>query len=127
MKKFFSAVIFATMILIGSQNNFASATDIYIGTYHTGYQAYVLSDTLYFSEIERYRDFSITVKAVKGNDIIYIDYEIWSAGPGKPFQFKNSQGYSGYVDKGNISKKLRDYGLNVWNDYMLGRVRINWK
>lgn len=127
MKKILSAVIFSVMILISSQNNSASATDIYLGTYHTGYQAYVLSDTLYFSKIERYRDFSATVKAVKKNDVIYIDYEIWSAGPGEPFQFQNSQGYRGYVDNGNISKKLFDYAFNVWNDYMSGKVEINWK
>ena len=82
-KNFLSVMLLAVaMILVGGQN-FASAKDVYVGTYLDGRDAYLMTDTISNHRDERYDDGKIVyecrVKAVysNSNDVTYIDYKFW--------------------------------------------------
>jgi len=45
LKKFFAAILFATIIFIGSQNNSAQAFNIYIGTSGEGSDYYAMTES----------------------------------------------------------------------------------
>ena len=105
------------LIVVGAQTNKAEAYDVYVGTYDSGLKAYVMSETLHF--YNNYRSYDITVKAV-GYITVYVNYHIWSNGPGEPFQYKNSQGYSGYIQNGSVEERINNYAFNEWGKIVTG-------
>lgn len=112
MKKFLITVIVTFAIIFSCTDNRAEAYDYYLGDYHTGLKAYVMTETLYF---EDYRNFHATVKAVNssGRVVEYITYYFEGAAGEQP-TYSNSQGYSGRVFDGNISRKLWEYAMRVY-------------
>ena len=110
-------MLLLSMFFVCGQNSKAEAYDVYVGTYDSGLKAYVMSETLHF--YNNYRSYDITVKAV-GYITVYVDYHIWSNGPGEPFQYKNSQGYSGYIQNGSVEEKINNYAFNEWGKIVTG-------
>lgn len=112
MKKFLSVMllIFA-IIFVGAQK--VSAYDNYIGTYHTGYSAYIMTETIWYNTYypADATKVSCTIRACKGNSTIYITYNYWK--DYNTWYYSNSQGYSGYIDSSaNISRKALYYILS---------------
>ena len=92
MQKLFSILLLAlTLIFLGGQFNQAEARDYYVGTWRSGYDAYLMTETITTGRSE----FKCTVKAVKGRDIMYIDYHFWI---GRGWIFSNSDGITSSVD-----------------------------
>jgi len=105
MKKFFSATFFLMTFIIF--NGVCIAYDFYIGEYHTGYKAYIMSETIRYNTIYAAdaTNAACTIRAVKGNSVLYIDYRYWKDYD-NVWHYSNSQGYSGYIDSSaNISRK----------------------
>ena len=75
MKKLFvtAALVFGILIAQVSQ---ANAQDVYVGTYSSGYKVYLMTETIRI-ESRQYMDYSCRVKAIRGNDVIYVDYTFW--------------------------------------------------
>ncbi len=117
MKKFLITVLVTFAIIFSCTDNRAEAYDYYLGDYHTGLKAYVMTETLYF---ESMRTFHATVKAVNssGRVVDYITY-YFDGAPGQPETYSNTQGYSGLVSSGNISRKLFEYAMSVWREKVL--------
>ena len=92
MKKF-CGVLFLTvaLLVVGSYNNNVEAYDNYMGTWRSGYDAYLMTETMKTGRGE----FKCVVKAVKGKDVIYINYNFWI---GKGWIFSNSDGVTNSVD-----------------------------
>ena len=85
MKKLFLTMMLAVaLIVVGAQTNKAEAYELYVGTYTDGYDVYLLTETV---NGENARFFKCTVRAKKGNDIAYIDYNF---AYGRGFHFKTS-------------------------------------
>lgn len=94
MKKFLTMTAFVLSAFI-LQMPQAAASDYYVGEYNGGWKAYLMTETI---SIERrdYMDYSCRVKAVRGNDIVYIDYSFWEDRQRRVIEhFKNSQGHTG--------------------------------
>lgn len=99
MKKIFSAfLLIVTMVLLGVQNNFVNAQDVYLGVYEDGRTAYLMDET-----IKYYRDYkgeyivgegyTCRVKSVNSsNNVKYIDYK-WQYGPQTEVLYKNGNMY----------------------------------
>ncbi|MBR1397833.1 MAG: hypothetical protein IJ563_09920 [Selenomonadaceae bacterium] len=85
MKKLFlTMMLTVALIVVGAQTNKAEAYELYVGTYTDGYDVYLLTETV---NGENARFFKCTVRAKKGNDIAYIDYNF---AYGRGFHFKTS-------------------------------------
>ena len=105
MKNFLATIFLAVMvILFGSYDNRAEAQDIYMGTWRSGYDAYLMTETVnVISEIS----FNCTIKAVRGNSVMYIDYNFyWRRGG---WRFYNSDGVDNAVHNGTSIEK------NTWD------------
>ena len=107
-------IIFAMLITVLIQAaNTCSAYDNYLGDYHTGYHAYIMTETINYNSYypaDATRA-SCTIKTINGNDTIYIDYNYWKD-YNNLWRYSNSQGYSGYIDSSaNISRKALYYIL----------------
>ena len=104
MKRFLSAVLFATIIFIVGQNNLAKAQDVYVGVYpESGLKAYLITET-----ISRYRyGFNCTVVCYPSGSPYYIKYTFNQDYSG--FNFKNSDGYGGQVHSYNTPVEY-----NIW-------------
>ena len=120
MKKFFVTVFVAFAVIVScGQGNRAEAYDYYLGDYHTGLKAYVMTETL---EFQSSFTFQATVKAVNssGKVVDSITY-YFDGGAGQPPTYSNSQGYSGLVREGNISRKLYEYARKVYAEQVMSR------
>ena len=92
MKKVFPTLLLAlTLIFVGGQFNQAEARDYYVGTWRSGYDAYLMTETMRTGPSE----FKCTVKAVKGRDTLYINYNFWMD---RGWIFSNSDGVTSSVD-----------------------------
>ena len=111
MKKFLSVMLLAAMLIFVGGQEKVSAYDYYVGTYSTGFQAYVMTETLHF--YGNYRWYTVRVKATDGRQIVYVDYSFDGAA-GRRETFKNSQGYSGVVESGTVEGNINDYAFQVW-------------
>ena len=76
--------VLVALFVAANQNNVAQAYELYVGTYTDGYDVYLLTETV---NGENARFFKCTVRAKKGNDIAYIDYNF---AYGRGFHFKTS-------------------------------------
>ena len=92
MKKFCGVLILIVALLVaGGYDNRAEAHDEYMGTWRSGYDAYLMTETM----ITGRGGFKCTVKAVKGRDVMYINYDFWI---GRGWIFSNSDGVTNSVD-----------------------------
>ena len=113
MKKFLSILILSA-ILILSVNEKVFAYDDYIGVYHTGYNAYIMTETIRYNSSypADATKVSCTIKALGEGRTLYITYDYWKD-YSNSWHYSNSQGYSGYVDSSaNISRKALYYILS---------------
>ena len=81
--------------LIVAQISAAEAYDHHVGEWNGGWKAYLMTETI---RIERrdYMDYSCRVKAVRGSEVIYVDYSFWEDRQRRLIEhFKNSLGHSG--------------------------------
>ena len=91
MRKIFTVMFLAMMILIGGQS--AHAQDVYVGTSNTtGRDCYVMTETIHW---QNYYECDATLKMVRpsNGNVQYLYYNFrmmhhWA-------EFTNSQGYSG--------------------------------
>lgn len=100
-----SAVLF---LCFGSGKTMAA--DYYAGTYASGLNAYVMTETVVMGE-PGFRRFDVTVKAVdnQGNLVSHLKYHFWND-PGQPVCFSNSEGYRGVVSASETPVEQ-----NIWN------------
>lgn len=120
MKKIFAIMfLVGTLILIG-QCNSVEAADVYVGTYDSGYDAYLMTESIrgdYNSRFNVYGAYYCTIKAVSGGDVIYVDYSLHNvrretALQSAAWRFKNSQGFDGVVGAGTpIERTILNYLL----------------
>ncbi len=103
-------------------NNSNSSSEIYIGTYDSGLDAYIMTDTL---KMDSYRVFSVTIKATDHKDMtFYVEYTFDGA-PSQPSTWKNSQGYGGEINVSTppIEKKIYDYAQKEWSRMVINHER----
>ena len=93
MKKFLSVMILAA-ILIFVGNSQAEARDVYVGSYSDGSSVYLLTETVLIKSHNPLR-FNCRVRA--GYD--YLNYSFYPYN-GSPY-YRNNEGYSGYVFRGD--------------------------
>lgn len=95
MKKLLSVVLLAiAIIFVGGQEK-VFAYDIYCGTYSDGSEAYLVTETIQFSETEWYDHITCRVKAIKNGTLISrIDY-FFTLTEGGEISFNTSDGQSG--------------------------------
>ena len=118
MKKFCEVLIVAVVILVvGSHNNHAEARDVYMGTWRSGYDAYLMTETVKSDVVSNAQNHWCTIKAVKGNHVMYIDYRFyWTR---INWQFSNSDGVNNVVSSQTPIEKnvLRFISPNARIDY----------
>ena len=86
--------LFLAIILCSSQSR-VEARDVYVGTYNSGYDAYLMTETVHGT-------YYCTIKAVSGGDVLYVDYQFYlirrpSRTASALWRFKNSQGFDNLV------------------------------
>ena len=111
MKKILAVAALVLGIFI-AQISQAEAADVYVGTYSSGYKAYLMTETI---RIERkdYMDYRCRVKAVNGSDVIYVDYSFWEDRQRRVIEhFKNSQGYSGMFTVADANGFYIEYNID---------------
>ena len=99
MKKFLSVLILSAILIFSVQEK-VFAYDVYCGTFKDGYQAYLMTETIH----GQYEDFSCRVKAIKNNNVIYIDYYFYMENGVQCF--RNSQGFTGVFVRGGNNKPV---------------------
>ena len=70
------------------------AYDFYCGTYNSGLNAYLMTETVRYREAQDYAWIDCRVKAVQDSLVIYLDYN-FEISSGGTISFTNSQGFSG--------------------------------
>ncbi len=109
MKKFFSVMLLAA-ILIFATNNQAEAREVYVGSYSDGSAVYLLTESVQ----KRYGDvYNCRVRA--GRD--YLNYEFWLGRTNSrtvDWAYKNSEGYRGLVYDGSspVAASILNYIRN---------------
>ena len=104
MKKFYGILILTVALLVvGSYDNRAEAYDNYMGTWRSGYDAYLMTETIESGIVSNAQHYWCTVKAVKGSHVMYIDYEFyWTH---SEWRFSNSDGVDNAVKTGTSIEK----------------------
>ena len=95
LKKFFMAAIVGLIICAGVK---VEAADVYVGkSGTTGYECYVMTDTIWRTDENRMVILSATLKMVdRYGDNHYLDYKFYALdGGNENVQFTNSDGFSG--------------------------------
>ena len=95
LKKFFMAAIVGLIICAGVK---VEAADVYVGkSGTTGYECYVMTDTIWRTSEHRMLILSATLKMVdRYGDNHYLDYKFYALdGGNENVQFTNSDGFSG--------------------------------
>ena len=83
------------LVFAGSQNNRAEAYDQYVGTWRSGYDAYLMTETVRSQVVNNAQNYWCTVKAVRGYSVMYIDYNFyWTH---SECRFHNSDGVNNAV------------------------------
>ena len=107
-KKFFAAMILAfALVIAGGQMSKAEAGEAYVGSYSDGTAVYLLTHTVNIRSYSPY-NFTCTVRA--GRD--YLNYSFYPYN-GSPY-YRNSEGYSGYVNGGDspVASSIYRYVVN---------------
>ncbi len=104
MKKFFSVMLVAVSLFFIT--NQAEAREVYVGRYSDGTAVYLLDDTVKERNYENSATFWCRVRAGR----VYLDYDFWWVRGGS-WQYRNSEGYSGYVYDGSspVAAAIMDY------------------
>lgn len=106
LKKIISAVLLIVLFVFSPPT--AKAADVYMGTYDSGLDAYLMEETI---EDGLHRSFDVQIKAI-GQDglIVYVDYHFWIDRPDGRIvpMFSNSQGYRDKVSEATPVEK------NIW-------------
>lgn len=101
MQKFLAIAIFAVGIF-AAQISTAQASDVYVGTYSSGYQVDLMTETVRLQSRDR-MDYTCRVKAVRGGDVIYVDYTFWEDRQ-SPYEFyRDSSGNTGKFTFGSAN------------------------
>ena len=91
------------LVLAGSQNNRAEAYDQYVGTWRSGYDAYLMTETIHSGIADNAAFHQCTIKAVKGRSVQYINYEFyWTH---SEWRFHNSDGVDNAVRNGTAIER----------------------
>lgn len=106
MKKFFAAMILAFALVVAGQTN-VEAGEVYVGNYSDGSAVYLLTDTV---SIQSYSPYRFTCRVRAGYD--YLNYSFYPYN-GSPY-YRNSEGYSGYVNGGAspVASSIYRYVVN---------------
>ncbi len=110
MKKILSVMLLAVaLIFVSGQNTQAEATEVYVGNYSDGSAVYLLTHTV---SIRSYNPYTFTCQVRAGYD--YLNYSFYPMN-GSPY-YKNSEGYSGYVNGGQspVASNIYRYVVNNW-------------
>lgn len=94
MKKFFAvaALVLGIFLVQVSQ---AEAYDHHVGEWNGGWKAYLMTETIRIKSRE-YMDYTCQVKAVRGSEVIYVNYNFWEDRSRRLIEhFTNDQGHSG--------------------------------
>ena len=117
MRKIFATMVLAVaLIFVAGQTNQAEAYDRYVGTWRSGYDAYLMTETLRVN----YSNFDCTVKAVRGSSVMYIDYHFYGMDGDRSafWYFSNSDGVNNSVDNGtSIEKNILSFvrqNYRIW-------------
>ena len=97
LKKLLMAAILGFAIMFAGLQNQAEAYDLYVGNSPaTGWDCYLMTETI----VRGNRDYSATLKMVTNSGRIkYLDYTFYLEYNSTRVFFRNSQGYSGYIDR----------------------------
>ena len=109
LKKVLSVMLLAAvLIIVGGQNNQAEASEVYVGSYSDGTAVYLLTESIDYPRNTSWL-FTCTVRA--GRD--YLDYGFEPAGGGR-VTYRNSEGYTGYIDDGSspVARAIYIYWRN---------------
>ena len=91
------------LIFVSGQANQAEAYDKYVGTWRSGYDAYLMTETVYSGTANNAAFHECTIKAVKGRSVQYIDYRFyWTH---SEWRFHNSDGVDNAVRNGTAIEK----------------------
>ena len=83
------------LIFVVGQSNQAEAYDHYVGTWRSGYDAYLMTETVRSQVVNNAQNYWCTVKAVRGSSVMYIDYNFyWTH---SEWRFNNSDGVNNAV------------------------------
>ncbi|MBR1647238.1 MAG: hypothetical protein IJ685_10750 [Selenomonadaceae bacterium] len=106
MKKFFAAMILAFALVVAGQTN-VEAGEVYVGNYSDGSAVYLLTHTV---SIQSYSPYRFTCRVRAGYD--YLNYSFYPYN-GSPY-YRNSEGYSGYVNGGAspVASSIYRYVVN---------------
>ena len=110
-KSLFGILLFMSFLLLSPLRTEASS-EIYMGRYPSGLDAYLILSTLIFDSAE-YVDFKTTVKATDyATQTYYINYHFWR--DRGIVYFSNSQGFHGVVDSSTpVEQNIWNYGQSV--------------
>ena len=106
-KKFFAVMLLAvTLMLIG--NNQSEAREVYVGSYSDGSSVYLLTESVQKRVWARSVGFTCTVRA--GYDRLSYSFYPYNGSP----YYRNSEGYSGYVNGGEspVASAIYRYVVN---------------
>lgn len=108
-RKIFVAMILAfALVVAGGQSSKAEAAEVYVGNYSDGSAVYLLTNTIV---IRSYNPYSFNCRVRAGRD--YLDYSFYPYN-GSPY-YRNSEGYSGYVNGGQSPVASNIYRYVVRN------------
>ena len=111
MKKFLAVALLAFAMIIGQAAQ-VEAYDYHVGEWNGGWKAYLMTETI---RIERrdYMDYSCRVKAVRGSEVIYVDYSFWEDRQRRLIEhFKNSQGHTGMFAVADANGFYIEYNID---------------
>ena len=109
MKKILSVMFLAVALIFVSGQTQAEAGEVYVGSYSDGSAVYLLTHTV---NIRSYSPYTFTCQVRAGYD--YLNYSFYPVN-GAPY-YRNSEGYSGYVNGGQspVASNIYRYVVNHW-------------
>ena len=114
MKKFLLAAALIVGVvasqLVGMSQ--VEAADYHVGEWNDGWKAYLMTETIRIQRRD-YMDYECRVKAVRGNDVIYVDYRFWEDRSRRLIEhFTNSQGHSGMFTVSDANGFYIEYNID---------------
>ena len=106
VKKIFSVIILAAVLIFVSGQSQAEAAEVYVGNYSDGSAVYLLTNTVV---IKNYRPYTFNCRVRAGYD--YLDYYFFPRN-GSPY-YRNSEGYEGFVNQYSpVADSIYSYVVN---------------
>lgn len=109
MKKILSVMLLAVALIFANTQTQAEAAEIFVGNYSDGSAVYLLTHTV---NIRSYSPYNFSCQVRAGYD--YLSYSFYPMN-GSPY-YRNSEGYSGYVNGGQspVASNIYRYVVNHW-------------